>query len=117
MRYARDRAVVRDWALKGRELNHGLPFTFIAYVMAALLIAFGLSVPNAVAQTATVSSTLLKTQGRAHLGLEDSEGKRANLEQLSGKVVCSTSGPPGATAAKRNSLVRRISTEIPATMV
>jgi Thiol-disulfide isomerase and thioredoxins len=55
---------------------------------AALLIAFGLSVPNAVAQTA--NGKLHPTKDRKvapHLGLEDSEGKRANLEQYRGKVV------------------------------
>jgi len=55
---------------------------------AALLIAFGLSVPNAVAQTA--NGKLHPTKDRKvapHLGREDSEGKRANLEQYRGKVV------------------------------
>jgi peroxiredoxin len=55
---------------------------------AALLIAFGLSVPNTSAQIANGKLHTPKDRKVApDLGLQDSEGKRATLEEYRGKVV------------------------------
>ncbi|HKR85557.1 MAG TPA: TlpA disulfide reductase family protein [Terriglobales bacterium] len=54
----------------------------------AILIAFGLSVPNAVAQIANGKLHPPKDRKVApDIGLEDSEGKRASLDEYRGKVV------------------------------